>query len=121
MPIMTSSGACVIKAGANVNSQFTGTSADNNWNRLISGAESFINVNCRNNFSDTYSTLSVDVKHLLDTIASNLAAIYAIQYDMSGYTSRSEAEDMINILRDGALFGLGLIRDKKPQDFIDGA
>ena len=50
-----------------------------------------------------------------------MAAIYVIQYDMSGYTSRVEAEDMVNILRDAALRGLALLRDKKVEDFMTGA
>jgi hypothetical protein len=37
---------------------------------------------------------------------------------MSGFTSRVEAEDMINILRDGALRGLSILRDKKAQQFL---
>jgi hypothetical protein len=37
---------------------------------------------------------------------------------MSGYTSRIEAEDLINVLRDAALRGLALLKDKKITDFI---
>ncbi|GAF93672.1 unnamed protein product, partial [marine sediment metagenome] len=48
-------------------------------------------------------------------------AIYCIQYDMGGYTSRGEAEDMINILRDQANRRLSLIIDKKHTDFINGS
>jgi hypothetical protein len=83
--------------------------------------EAHINVITRKNWSDAYSGLNVDIKGLLKEIASNLAAIYVIQYDMSGYTSRVEAEDMINILRDAALRGLALLRDKKIEDFMVGA
>ena len=43
-----------------------------------------------------------------------------MSHDMRGYT-KAEAENMINILRDGALRGLSLIRDKKVTDFINGA
>ena len=74
---------------------------------------------CRYNFSDNYSSLNTDTKQILKEVASNLAAIYCIQYDMSGFTSRVEAEDMINILRDGALRGLSILRDKKTQEFIE--
>ena len=84
-------------------------------------AESVINITTRNNWSDSYSTLNADVKGLLKEIASNLAAIYVIQFDMTDFTTRIEAEDMINILRDAALRGLSLLRDKKTQDFITGA
>ena len=84
-------------------------------------AESTINCIVRYNFSDNYATLNADVRGILKEVASNLAAIYVIQYDMSGYTSRIEAEDMVNILRDGALRGLSILRDKKVETFINGA
>ena len=84
-------------------------------------AESTINAICRFNFSDVYAALNADVKHILGDVASSLVAIEAISYDMSGYSSRIEAEDMINVLRDSALRGLSILRDKKNQDFINGA
>ena len=68
-----------------------------------------------------YASLNVDVKGILKETASNLAAIYVITYDMGGYTSRVEAEDMINVLRDAALRNLALLRDKKTKDFMSGA
>jgi hypothetical protein len=37
---------------------------------------------------------------------------------MSGYNSRVEAEDLINVLRDAALRNLALLKDKKHTDFI---
>lgn len=106
------------KAGANCSAT---SKAEAYTNDYVMQAESLINCACRYNFSDAYSTLDSDVKGLLKEAASNIAAIYAISYDMSGYTSRVEAEDMINILRDAALRAIGLLRDKKTQDFINGA
>ena len=87
----------------------------------ISDAESLINCVTRYNWSDAYAGLDADVKGLLRQIASDLAAIYCITYDMSGFTSRVEAEDMINVLRDAALRGLALLRDKKTQEFMTTA
>ncbi len=87
-------------------------------NQYMTEVEAQINASVRYNFSDNYSTLNVDTKGILKEIASNLAAIYAIQYDMSAYSSRIEAEDMINILRDAALRGLRLLKDKKHTDFV---
>ena len=84
-------------------------------------AESLINVICRFNFSDNFGAQNVDTKGLLKEAASNIAAIYAIQYDMSGFTSRIEAEDMINVLRDAALRAMSLLRDKKQQRFMRDA
>ena len=106
------------KAGANCSAT---SKAEAYTNDYVSQAESHINCLCRYNFSDNYAALNADVKSLLKEIASNLAAIYVIQYDMSGFTTRIEAEDMINILRDAALRGLSILRDKKVQDFVNNA
>jgi len=106
------------KCGANVSAT---SKAEAYVNDYMTQVESLINSICRFNFSDAYSGLNADTKGILKEVASNLAAIYAIQYDMSGFTSRVEAEDMINVLRDGALRGLSVLRDKKAQDFINGA
>ena len=90
-------------------------------NDFMSQVESFINVATRFNWSDNYASLNVDVKGLLKEIASNLAAIYVIQFNMAGFTSRVEAEDMINILRDAALRGIAVLRDKKSEEFMRDA
>ena len=113
--IMCGSGDVIRKAGVNA----SGSAITDPWtNDYIGQVESQINADCRYNFSDNYSSLNVDTKGLLKEVASNLAAIYVISYDMSGYTSRIEAEDMINILRDAALRGLKMLKDKKVTDFI---
>ena len=90
-------------------------------NDFMTQAESEINVATRKNWSDAYSELNADVKGILKQAASNLAAIYVITYDMSGYTSRTEAESMVNILRDGYLRCISILRDVKARDFTDGA
>lgn len=87
-------------------------------NSFMTQVESEINATCRYNFSDNYASLNADTRGILKMVASNLAAIYVIMYDMSGYTSRIEAEDLINVLRDAALRGLALLKDKKITDFI---
>ena len=115
--IMTTEAEIQQKSGAGVNVAFN-TAMMTAANLR---AESTINCVARFNFSDAYAGLNADVKGILSDIASSLVAIEAICYDMAGYTSRTEAEDMINVLRDGALRGLSLIRDKKVQDFINGA
>lgn len=124
--IMTLSGLVIIKAGKGISSDLTGTgaqgmSADTIIVKFINEAESTINAITRYNYTDTYAALDADVKEILAGIASNLAAIHCISYDMSGYTTRIEAEDIINILRDGALRGLSIIRDQKVVTFINDA
>ena len=105
------------KAGANCSAT---SKAEAYVDDYMTQVESYINSVCRYNFSDTYATLNADTRGILKEVASDLAAIYVIQYDLSGFTSRIEAEDMINVLRDAALRGLQVLRDKKVSDFISG-
>ena len=68
-------------------------------NDFMTQAESYINVISGKNWSDAYSALNVDVKGILKETASNLAAIYVLNYDYnSGSVNRIEIEDRINIL-----------------------
>jgi hypothetical protein len=90
-------------------------------NDFMTQAESTINVMTRKNWSDLYTGLNTDVKAILKETASNLAAIYVINFDMSGYTNLTEAANMINILRDVALRNISILRDLKQQDFMNGA
>lgn len=116
--IFATSDEILVKAGENVDAN---GSTEARINDLCAQVESHINIVTRYNWSDAYATLNADAKGILSEVASNLVAIYLIQFNMSGYTSRIEAEDMVNILRDAALRGLALLRDKKVQDFITGA
>ena len=104
-----------MKAGANASAT---SKAEAYVNMYMTEAESYINAKCRFNFSDNYNTLNADTRGILKEMASCMAAIYVISYDMSGFTSRIEAEDMINILRDAYLRGEKLLGDKKVTDFI---
>jgi len=94
------------------------SSAEAYVNDFMTQVESEINATCRFNFSDAYSSLNADTRGLLKQCASSMAAIYVIMYDMSGYSSRIEAEDLINVNRDAALRILALLKDKKTSDFI---
>jgi len=110
------SGVAVFKAGANAP-----TLTEAQYDYAILQAESTIYSAMRNDLSGAYATLSPSVKYILEGVCSDLAAINIISYDMSGFTTRIEAEDMINVLRDSALRGLSILRDKKTQDFITNA
>src|SRR3990167_2959767 len=68
-------------------------------NQFMTEAESYINVVTGFNWSDTYSSENVDVKQILKEAASNLAAIYVLNYDYnSASVTRLEMEDRINVL-----------------------
>ncbi len=106
------------KAGTNANATSKATAATDVY---VLEIESLVNCLTRRNWSDDFSGLNDDVKDILKMITSNMCAIIVIQWDMSGFTSRIEAEDMINVLRDQYLLGLSVLRDKKTETFIDGA
>jgi hypothetical protein len=90
-------------------------------NQYISEAESFINSTTRYNWSDVYTSLNVDVKGILKMCASNLAAIYVINYDMREFPSLSYAQTHLNILWDYVEKCLKLLEDQKLKQFLEGA
>lgn len=119
------SGSVLLKAGSGVNSAITNATLLNGTayavDEWIIQAEGLINTNTRYNFTDVYATLNDDIKFILEQTASDIGAMYAIQYDMSGYTSRAEAGTMLDVLRDRSEKSLSLLRDKKQEDFIVNA
>lgn len=90
-------------------------------NDFMTQVESEINAISGYNWSDAYSGLNVDVKGLLKLAASSRAAMYVIQYDMSGYTSLEEAQTMLDFLYDDFQKAIKMLEDKKQVDFIQGA
>ena len=119
-PIMTTVLKTLVKAGANVSSVMTANTTGQ-VDQFIAEAESYVNAVTRINYSDSYSGLNIDTKTILDDVVSSKAAMFCISFDMSGYTSRFEAETMLDVLDDAVLKGISLIKDKKQTDFIDDA
>jgi len=119
--IYATSAECIQKLGKNYNSTDV---VEARINELCLQAEGLCNCAGRKVFATdaaAFAALSSDVKYILTMVVSNYVGMYGIMYDMSGFSSRAEAEDMINLLRDGMLAGLSILRDKKTQAFIDGA
>ncbi len=111
---------CDAKAGENVD--LTGWT-EANINAWCLQVESFINITSRYDWSGKFTaaattTLSTSVWHLLGEAESNLVAIYGIQYNMSGFTTILEAEDMINILWARFQACIRLLQDQKVVDFM---
>lgn len=88
-------------------------SAEAYTNFYIKKAEGVISSISRYDYVTNYSSLSTITKEILREAAASLAAIDVISYDMSGFTSRIEAEDMINILWAKWLKIMDLIKDQK--------
>jgi len=107
-----------IFAGENVNA--TGDT-EANHNDLVAQAESFLVTLSKYNWVDNYSGLNEDVKRILSEYCARYTAMSLILYNMAGFTSRLEAEDMVNT----CLFRMRRIEkmlgDKNYISFIIGA
>ena len=125
--LFATSAECIAKAGT----AYDSTNVDEAMiNAFCLQAESVINCMCRFNWSNQFSApattaLLPAMWHMLGEVESDLVGIYMIEANMEGlaatkYPSRIVAEDMINVLRDAALRGISILRDKKTQAFIKG-
>ena len=84
-------------------------------------AESIINVTCRRVFASTialFAALPASTRYILTATVCDWVAMMGIKHNMAGFTSRVEAEDYVNILRDDFLRNLSILRDTKTQDFL---
>lgn len=115
--IFATAAECASKAGENVDATGWHEANINQWCNEI---ESQVNVLCGYNFSDAYATLDADVKKILTIICSNYAGIHGIAFNMVAYTSRIEAEDMINILWASMQYNLNLLKDPGSVTFMKG-
>ena len=105
------------KIGANAS---TTANAEAYINQFMTEAESYINSETMVNWSDLYSTLNVDVKGLLKEAASNLAAMYVLNYDLTG-TSLRGFETRLDVLRDGLTRAMAALKVVAVQNFIKAA
>lgn len=95
-------------------------------NSFIFQAESYINVATRKIWATTTalfaSGLAAGVRGILTEAASNLAAIYCIEYDMSGATQttleRIDSEDKINVLYRRAMDCIKLLQEEDSKHFM---
>lgn len=116
------SGQALLKAGKNVSTDLsTGTSAAAKVDQFINEAECYINSITKYNWIDAYGSLNADYKLLLQNICSNLAGMYCINYHMGSYTSRGEAETMLDVLWANVQQGLKRLEEEKIRDFVIGA
>lgn len=110
----TTSAAILRKAGLNVNS--TAAASNAMIANFSDQAEGKIVLETRRDFISSYSSLNQGVKWALDDCTSSLAAIMLINYDMSGYTSRTEAQTMLDVLSDNATRTLAVLKDFKSAE-----
>ena len=106
-------------AGANANTTSKAIAATDVY---VLDVEAKINCLTRHNWSADWSAVSGSaVSGILTETGAALCAIKVIQYDMGGFTSRYEAETMLDVLRDTALTNMAILRNKNTETFINGA
>lgn len=91
-----------------------------NHNTWVAQAESFLMCLARYDFVTNYATLTAKTKGILSEYCARYAAVAAITYNMAGYTSRIEAEDMINVHMARMAQIEKLIEDQKVVKLITG-
>lgn len=111
---LCTSGAIIIKAGINANAAAKSSGAV--ITQFADEAEGFINTATRYDWVANYTRVGANFKPILADIASDLAGASLIAYDMSNYTSRGEAESMVNILHDKAMRGIKILEDEKVKE-----
>jgi len=80
-------------AGENVDA--TG-SVEANYNYLAGYAEAYLSILLKYDIVTNWDSLNATYKKMITEWAARFAAVALIQYNMAGYTTRIEAEDMIN-------------------------
>lgn len=104
------------KAGTNAS---TTSTAEAHTNVYIKMAEAHLSSSARYDWVTNYSSVSAIGKEILKDAASSYAAVLAINYDMSGFTSRQETLTMVNILWAGFQKVITLLeKDNKYKDFV---
>ncbi len=109
---MCSSGAAIAKAGANADSTIVASAAILAlWSDETEG-----NINAETRKDWIAIPATTNFAGMLEDISSSLIANKIINYNMSGYTSRAEALTMLNVNRDIARLGIGIIKDEENKE-----
>jgi hypothetical protein len=103
-------------AGLNANATAT---AEAYTNVFIKEAEGIICTAARYDWVTNYADVSTIGKEILRDAVASYAAVKALNYDMSGFSSRQEALMMINILWASFMETMRLLqKDNTYKDFI---
>lgn len=116
---LTTEAEAVKTAGANANSTITADSTT--LARWSDQAEGIIGSKTRRTWIDDYSSLSTEIKGILNDVAASLIAMKIIHYDMSGFTSRQEAGTMLDFLDERVSDGLNVLKDFKSSSDLRSA
>jgi tellurite resistance protein len=114
---LSTSAACIAKAGKNANSTIVASNATlATWS---DEAESQLAVLTRKNWVTDYAAVTANFKPALDDAVSDLVAMRIVNYDMSGYTGKREAETILDVLRDNFSRILSVLDKDNVKEVMD--
>ena len=105
-----------LKAGTNVSSAITA----GQYTLMINDSEAYIMGLTRIDWVTLYSGLDATLKLILRDACSARSARVAINFDMSVYTSRSEAQKMLDVNQTIFDECMRVIKEEFASDFIRG-
>lgn len=111
---LTDSGAVKLLVGTNASTTITNSPA--NMTFFINQAEGELCSTTRIDWIDKWASLSTSFSGAVSSAVASRAAMPIISYDMSGYTSRAEAQTMLDLLRDNYERSLKVLSDSKTQE-----
>src|SRR3990167_2303649 len=103
---LTTSGASLARAGRNANI------SQANLVLYSDDAEAVINTTTRKDWVADYSAVTTNFKKILNHCASSMVAMDIINYDMDAWP-RATAETMLDVLRDGIVRDIEVLKDEK--------
>ena len=114
---LTTSGACIAKAGAGANSDVIASYAT--LAKFSDDAEATLNTLTRYDWIANYAGIGTNFKGVLSEAVSDIVAMRIVTYDMSGYRSRVEAQVLLDVLRDDFTRMLTDLKEKEVQEVMD--
>ena len=111
---LCSSFAIIRKAGLNANSTIVASGSI--LSDFCDEAEATINAITRQDWVADYGSVGTNYKAILADTTSSMAAMKIIPYDMSGFTSRYEAQTMLDVLKDNIDRNLAVLKDQKIKE-----
>ena len=114
---LTTSGAALAKAGLN-NAMFGNAGSASLMSKWSDDAEGYINLASRYDWVTNYSSVGTNFKPALSDCTAAHIAMNIINYDMSGYTSRTEAQTMLDVLNDQLVKTIALLKDEEYREVL---
>lgn len=114
---LTTSGACIQKAGANASSTITASGAA--LQKWSDHAESWLSLITRKDWVADYSTITANFKPALSDVVSDMVALRMVAWDMPNYKNRREAETMLDFLTNEVVKKIEILKEDKNKEMMD--